>query len=199
MIARLAGLGALLLSLGACTLPSGGTPSIAPPFRGIAADQAGAPRLIVGLEELGFTGVMALVQSRAGYRTYMSADDISVTLNNGMLVATRGFGDDLASTDASQTAAYLASGRTGQVERYHGFYTGGEDVLLRAYVCEITPGQGTTIQTASGPVPVRAVVESCRNPEQAFTNYYYFNASGALVASAQWAGEGLGRLLLQPQ
>ncbi|MGZ9809048.1 YjbF family lipoprotein [Pseudoroseicyclus sp. H15] len=180
------------------SVPSGGTPSIAPPYRGLAADQAGTPKVFVTVEEAGYTGVMALVQSRDGYQTFMSSDDISITLKDNMVVATRGFGDDLASSDASETARLVASGRTGQVERFHGFYSGSEDVELRAYVCDIASAGTISLEGPAGPVAVRHMTETCRNPEQGFVNHYYYSPAGALLASTQWAGDSIGPLTVEP-
>ncbi|WP_373355111.1 YjbF family lipoprotein [Pseudoroseicyclus sp. CXY001] len=191
---------ALALACSACgVLPTGsGTPEIAPPSVGLTAGQLGLPVLNLSLLETGTAGTMALVASRDGYDTYMSSDDISLTLRAGMLIATRGFGGDLASTDASATAAALATGSAGPVERFHGFYTRGEEVALTAFVCTLTWNGAEALQRPGGPVTAQRVTEFCRSPSASFANTFWVDGSGRIVQSVQWAGERIGLVALIP-
>lgn len=181
---------ALLLALAGCSYGSKEA-GLAPPTRGTLAYQAGAPLLSLTVQSTGASAPIALVAARDGYRSFETADGYGLTFDRlGLLTATRGFGGDLAASDISQSADLIASSNAGQVQRYHSFFNSGEDVDLRAYVCDITVigTQGTA----------RHLRESCRNPEQSFTNEYWV-AGGQIVNSRQWAGPGAGYLAFNPR
>lgn len=143
------------------------------------------PLIMVTLEKAGTTQVLAMTGENNGMRTYMTRNEQSVILRNGLLVGTRGLGDDLSVAEASGSAALILSGRSGQADRVMRYYTG--DGLERPLPmrCEVGPGPKAGV-----------TVESCQGLGIDFQNNYILSGGRATV-SRQWIGPALGYITIQ--
>ncbi|KUJ73200.1 hypothetical protein AVO45_15795 [Ruegeria marisrubri] len=154
---------------------------------------AGAPRLQVGFLKSGLAGTMVLEGERDGVRTWLSVDGAALLTRDGMVVAERGFGGGLMSSDVSQPLAAIRSGREGEVTRFHSFLTGNDEIVTRSYKCRIEDRGEKEILVQGKPVATRLMRETCRNTDHEFLNLYWFSrASGRMVQSRQWLGDFLG-------
>ena len=79
--------------------------AITPEFR---AQSGNKPLLIVTSQRVPVSSILTMFAENGGVRTYLSPDQISFSLRNGVLVATRGLGDDLMSADVSDVEPVLA-------------------------------------------------------------------------------------------
>ncbi|WP_347267486.1 YjbF family lipoprotein [Paracoccus sp. (in: a-proteobacteria)] len=143
------------------------------------------PLILVGLENLGRTQVLALTGENAGARTYMTANEQALVLRGGMLAGTRGLGHDLSVAEMSGSAALVRAGRSGQAQRVMRYWTG--DGLERPLPmdCTITPG----------PKP-GVMLESCEGLGAKFQNNYLVQG-GRITVSRQWIGPALGYVTIQ--
>jgi hypothetical protein len=207
MIGRRTFILGLVIMLTACTptrfplvdamLP--GDPSIASPSPRFAQlSREGAPALQVGIEDLDVAGVMRRDVTRNSFETWISQDNATVTLAQGMLVATRGFGGDMMGSDVSMSAAFVLDIRVGQATRFHSFLGGNDQVETRAYICAISSRGPRRLRIGNTVFDTRLMQEDCSNPDQRFTNLYWVDpGSGGIVQSRQWAGAFIGPLALR--
>lgn len=106
-------------------------------------------------------------------RTYVTPDQISLSLRQGVLVSTRGFGYDLLSADVADVLDRLRTGH-GRAIRIHRYLDGENREVLRSYVCDFeTVGAGQ-------------VTERCTGKDNSFVNTYWLDGYGNVAASEQW-------------
>lgn len=142
------------------------------------------PLILVGFESLGRTQVMAMTGQNGAMRTYMTPAEEALILRGGMLVGTRGLGNDLSSVDA-QTETLVRNGQSGSGKRIMRYFSG--DGLERPldFDCAIAPGPKGGVMT-----------ESCEGHGVRFQNSY-MPQSGQLPVSRQWMGPKLGYVTIQ--
>lgn len=140
------------------------------------------PLILVGLESLGTTQVLALTGENGGMRTYMTESEQAVILRGFMLTGTRGLGNDLSVAEASGTAALVGAGRSGTAQRTMRYFSA--DGLERPLVfdCQIGPGPRPGV-----------MVEDCTGHGLSFQNSYLPGAG----VSRQWIGPVLGYATVQ--
>lgn len=159
---------------------------VAPPDPQTMAAEALAvnpgPLILVGMEQLGTTQVLAMTGENRGMRTYMTKNEQSLIMRGFMLTGTRGLGNDLSVAEAEQSAALIAAGRSGSARRVMRYYSG--DGLERPldFQCQVGPGPNAGV-----------MVESCTGHGLKFENSYLPSAG----VSRQWAGPGLGYVTVQ--
>ncbi len=180
-----------LTACGALPLP-GRAPAVDPGFAALA--QAGAPRLQVGLLSQRAGTVVVRDTVRDGYATWVSQDGASLTLNRGMLVATRGLGGDMLGSDVSEPLAIVLQRSPGRVTRFHTFLDGENRPVRRAYICDIEDRGPRELTFGAATLQTRLIGEDCASQDQTFLNLYWIDGTGQIVQSRQWAGDFAGIL-----
>lgn len=143
------------------------------------------PLILVGLERMKTTQVMAMTGENAGMCTYMTKNEQALILRGGMLAGTRGLGHDLSVAEMSGSAALIRAGRSGQAQRVMRYWTG--DGLERPLTLDCTIGGGAK---------PGVIVESCRAGVLEFQNNYMVQG-GRITVSRQWIGPDLGYVTIQ--
>lgn len=142
------------------------------------------PLILVGLENAGRTQVMAMTGQNGAMRTYMTPNQQALILRGGMLIGTRGLGNDMSTTEA-QTEALIRAGRSGSGQRILRYYTGdGLETPLR-FDCTTGPGPNAGV-----------LVEDCTGHGLTFQNSYMVQG-GQITVSRQWGGPALGYFTIQ--
>ncbi|WP_232816522.1 YjbF family lipoprotein [Paracoccus zhejiangensis] len=142
------------------------------------------PLIMAGLETAGRTQVMAMTGQNGAMRTYMTPNEQALILRSGMLVGTRGLGNDMSVTEAS-TEGLIRAGRAGNGQRVIRYYAG--DGLERPLTFNCTVG--------AGPNP-GVMVENCEGLGISFQNSFMVQG-GQIPVSRQWAGPRLGYVTIQ--
>lgn len=154
------------------------------------------PLILVALESMGSTQVLALVGENGGMRTYMTKNEQAVILRGGMLVGTRGLGNDISVLEGEAANALVRGRRAGDAPRIMRIYTGdGRETPMRLN-CRIMPGAREGFTLAGAPSGA-AVSETCTVGGAIIRNDYLVGASGSVAASRQWAGPELGYITIQ--
>lgn len=143
------------------------------------------PLIMAGLESMGTTQVMALTGQNGAMRTYMTPSEQALILRDGMLVGTKGLGNDLSVAEADNSAALIRARRSGQAQRVMRFISGDGVERPLPVNCNIAPG----------PKP-GTMVEDCTGSGVAFQNSYLVQG-GAIPVSRQWVGPALGYVTIQ--
>jgi len=174
--ALVAGL-ALLLAAGcdrvSRTLDLTGTVAAVPP------QPIGPARLRVTLPATGAQAALAPVARNDGVTVWQTLDGITLSFREGVLIATRGLGDDLMSADVDGTLAILR-GTNGAAQYPHiRSYLDGEDrTVFRSFQCR------RDARTEAG--PARRITERCVSPHGGMTNTYWLDQTGEITRSRQW-------------
>lgn len=151
----------------------------------------GAGILMVARENSGQSaGLGLLSRSGGGVQAWSTQDGIALTLRNGMLIGTAGFGPDLFSVDVDPILA-RASGQA--ATRIHRYVDGENHVQVMAFTCVVSIGGGERVEATGGTV----YREACTGRDSQFENRFVFSNSGRLLASRQWAGPALGHFALR--
>ncbi len=136
--------------------------------------------------------------------TWRSVDAVSLSLRApGVLVATRGLGEDLMIADANATAAALARATPGSVARRHRRLDGDLALGSEAYACSLALVGPERIEIAGRLRHTLRFEERCagasgENGQVGFTNLYWRDAARPVLwQSVQWVGPELGHIRLR--
>ena len=160
----------------------------------------GLPVVFVSIPRFG-SGVAAVELTKNGpFRTYMGADQATVTLNNSIVTATRGLLVDLIAQDISIKPKDLFTGdfpKTYSKTQRH--LTGESTLATFQFACALAPLEGTQTLEIFGTIhTVREYAELCRSKTRAFQNNYWIDAKTGIVwKSNQSISKEVGHLTLQ--
>ncbi|MCQ0970662.1 YjbF family lipoprotein [Paracoccus sp. TK19116] len=144
------------------------------------------PLILVGLESAGRTQALAMVGENGDMRTFMTENEQAVILRRGMLVGTKGLGNDLSVAEAGPSMALVLAGRSGQVNRTMRYITGDGLERPLPMTCNIGPGPNPGV-----------MVEDCTGAGGVTFQNSYLASGGAISVSRQWIGPALGYMTIQ--
>lgn len=125
--------------------------------------------------------------------TWLSADQVSITLENGLLVATRGFAQDLMAANVSGVIqALVKSG--GTAVRQMEYLDGLDQISTQVLQCSIASGGAETLNILDKQVSTERFDEVCASNSLAFTNVYWISDAGSIVKSHQLVSQAVGFL-----
>lgn len=154
------------------------------------------PLFFVELPKRGAQSALVPVLGSPRGVTWGTPDGITVTLDDGLVIATRGLGGDLMAVDTGALRQALASG--GQVQRMHDYLNGNDQIERSVYECRVSVGGSERIAIFGRSYDVRRVTEACTggDPDRvgggAFTNLYWVDAQGTIWKSRQWISQFVG-------
>lgn len=141
------------------------------------------PLILVGLEGPGTMQVLAMTGENQGKRTYMTEAMQSFVMRDGMVLGTKGLGNDLNVAEVG-TEGLIRARRSGTgIRLMHALQGDGREHTLQLQ-CTVTP-------------EASRVVEDCRAGALRVQNTYVVGAGGSLPVSRQWLGQGLGYATVQ--
>lgn len=156
------------------------------------------PVMEVVLEDRGITGIVAPYATRRDGRrgtiaTWRNASDSQVVLRDGVLISTRGIGDDLGS--ARVTSVVESINRLAPVSGPRNMFVKGygNETTRIDLECEMESLGQTRIEIVGRGHNVLHLRENCVNPDRSISNDYWVGLSDRTVwQSRQWAGPDLG-------
>lgn len=171
-----------------------------PPLTRAALNTVGKSALEATLERSGIFAYLFIdaVHTRAGpgtVTTWRTEDNITLSLRNGVLIATRGLGGDLLSSEValSPQRPGPASGARAAHVRFGDIETAR--VPLACDVVDLGPAPVTIVEIVH---PTRHVQERCTgagggiDAGQIVNDYWIDSRAGIIWQSRQWAGPGIG-------
>jgi len=134
-----------------------------------------------------------------GKSTWITPDGIGLTFADGLLIATRGLGDDLMGADVRDTAAALQTmlQNGGTSVRIHDYLNGMDQTERMSFQCVVSPAGNTRITIYQRTYPVRKVEENCVTSSGQFTNTYWIEPNGTVRQSKQWISQRIGYIEIQ--
>lgn len=149
-------------------------------------EQVPAPMILMTQRTINGAGIFVLNTEIGNYRVFSSSDDMTVTLEGGVLAETRRLGDDLMSSENGPLPSLLATRSEGDYQRVLRTLDGEGHEISVMYDCRLS-------QTA----PDR-MIENCTTPGRAFKNVYeYIPRTPLLARSEQWLSNDHGHLSIE--
>lgn len=131
-------------------------------------------------------------------QTWQSPDGVGISFDHGVLVATRGMGEDVMSADVSNTIRML-SGQTGDgfYTRFQTYLDGEYQTQFRSFQCQRTGIKRETIQSYGKNRSTTRIEETCYTPDFDVTNIYWRGSDGLIWKSQQWVSPVIKYLVIE--
>ena len=169
------GLGArAAVAAGAITGLSPEPAAQAPAFPTAALAEGPGNVLMVTLLGRNAVAAMTRTGSNNGVDTWRTAKGMTLSFRDGILVASRGLGEDLMGADVDGVLAAILRG-TGTAQRRHSFLDSEDQIQTRDLTCTFTTGAPEVITIATGAVQAAKVTEVCESQAMLFTNLYWLS------------------------
>ena len=146
--------------------------------------------MIVRVANLGLTDHFFLAGQNGDKITWMSENSDSITLVDGIMVGTRGFGDDLMGMEGPTRAVLTRDGA--HHRRLHEELDGLDQIIRREFACEIDVVELADLSAYEKTMSATRLDEECGNRSFVFVNRYWLSEDGALVQSKQLISPGVG-------
>ncbi|MBC7479838.1 MAG: YjbF family lipoprotein, partial [Pseudorhodobacter sp.] len=134
----------------------------------------GQPLILASNASLKFGTLLAPFGGSNGVETWSSTGYQTISLRDGMMVATRGFGQDLMSSVLPSTATIAAA--QGTTTRRYSYLDGADKMQSVDFACQLAPAPPESIEVVAKPYVTRKVTEACSGPKGSFTNEYWFDS-----------------------
>lgn len=187
-------IGSLALSLGGKGQSQAMSPAAIAALRG-ALETSGQPIYAVAVPDLGYANLMAPYGQNGAVQTWASMSYETISMRDGILVATRGFGPDIMTTVTPDIAQVRRA--SGSFARSYYYLDGADQKLLLTYACTFAPSGTETVIVLGKAYGTHRVTESCAGVDSPFVNTYWFDGGGKLRQSDQRLAPGLKPMRLQ--
>lgn len=159
-------------------------------------DDARIPVLFVQLEN-GQNGTLTLYPGEGVGQTWLGADGATITLENGIIKATRGMRRDLMGSKSSMppwSETKIASHYSRQI-----FYLGGDNqIQSKIFSCTLKKAnKRSTITIFDVPFETQEFIETCINNTEKLKNTYFIDQKKIVRKSVQYHGPALGYLTIE--
>jgi len=149
---------------------------------GVVPRPVGPERLRVTLPERNVQAVLGPVSRNGDVTVWQTLDGITLGLRRGLLTGTRGLGDDLMSSDVSNSLGMVhGSAGDGYYPHIRSYLDGEDRTVFRSFQCR-----------REEPHEARRIVETCVSPRRDFTNIYWLDGNGTVFKTRQWVSPAIG-------
>ena len=149
---------------------------------------------LVTIETSGAQGVIAKISTNRVVETWSSLDNKTLSMRDGVVVATRGLGADLMSAAVPQ----LAQLRSSQpFTRSHVTLSGEDKPITSSYFCHPVQNGPKNIVVVERSYATQHITEQCNGPDSGFSNDYWFEIGGKLRRSRQFVSESVGFVVIE--
>jgi hypothetical protein len=157
-----------------------------------------APLQFILLESTGAFAISTIYGTNGSNVTWVSPDKRTMTLDRGMLVATRGFGSDIMSVQDGGAAGLISLRRPGRVEKTYRFLNREEKTNSFDVSCVIAAGDESIVESGEIVAQTRLMTENCTAPGGFdVTNSYWVDDAGRTVQSVQWISGLAGKIIFR--
>ena len=168
----------------------------------LTARNSGAPTYVAGLQskENAYTLFVQQTVNTKGEETWISPDRLSLGMKDGVIIATRGFGNDIYAADVYGTLQALKAGDKNTItEHFITPLSGSSRVERRAFRCQVTKQSREPVPLSSSyTADTDLFYETCRNGQMNFQNLFWVEReTQKIVQSRQWISKETGELALR--
>jgi len=122
--------------------------------------------------------------TRGATTTWISPGKVTLSLENDILVGTRGLGNDLMGADVAGVRNAIRAG-SGSATRVHSYLDGEDKITSLTLECTYTRVGPEQVALTSGPRTLTRTDELCKSAALIFTNTYWM--SGDRVVKSKQA------------
>ena len=160
-------------------------------------DEAKVPVLFVELPS-GQNGTLTPYPGKGIGQTWLGADGATITLDRGVLKASRGMGDDLMGSTSSMPPWSKINKKTGTYSRELAYITGNNRIYKRVFNCNVEKTNSEElIKIWGADFKVAKFVESCFDSSFTFKNVYHVDTRGIIRKSLQYHSKTLGSIIIE--
>lgn len=160
-----------------------------------AIRQLGVPLMRGTVPARGTVGFMGVLDTKGDIVNWQTTGRDGVVLQRGVLLQSRGLGDDLMSARAP-SAGQIIQG-SGTFQRQYIYLDGADQEVRWDYACSFAPAGPETIQIVGLAYATQRVTETCRGAPGVITNQYWIESGGNIRQSVQWISKGVGYMKLE--
>ena len=160
-------------------------------------DMVNIPVLFVELAS-GQNGTLTPYPGQGVWQTWLGADGATITLERGILKASRGMGDDLMGSSSSMPSWANINKKTVSYSRQLDHITGNNEISERIFSCVIKKtSSGDFIKIWDVNFKVDKFEENCSDGSFMFKNTYNIDTQGIVRRSKQYHSKTLGSILIE--
>ncbi|NEX48049.1 YjbF family lipoprotein [Pseudotabrizicola algicola] len=149
------------------------------------------PVMLLTVDSTGQEALIAEIENNRGVETWSTVDDITISLRNGVIVATRGFGADLMA--ASGPNVTRSGGSYGRV---HVLLNGEDNPEQTRFACTLQNAGAKAVEVVEITYQATHMIETCSAPGESFTNDYWITGDQKIRKSRQWISPDLGYITI---
>ena len=157
---------------------------------GISEQSSG--QILLNIFEQRVAVAMVQVGNNGSRVTWVSANGVSLTLDDGVVIATRGLGGDLMGVDTPIKGNGLQT--PSNHPRTHDFLNGLGQIVRREFRCVTSFWKDETLEISEQTFEAKAYREVCEGEEYDFTNTYWMTTDGSIRQSSQWISPEVGQI-----
>lgn len=160
-------------------------------------DSANIPLLFVELKS-GQNGALTPYPGQGIGQTWLGADGATITMEKGILKASRGMGDDLMGSSSSMPAWSEIDAYKETYKRKLIYISGNNKTLKHSFECNIEKSnRKKVIQIWDVNFHVTKFEENCSNSEYEIKNTYYLDDREIVRRASQYHSETLGYIFTE--
>ena len=160
-------------------------------------DKAKIPVLFVELTS-GQNGTLTPYPGQGIGQTWLGADGATLTLQEGVLKASRGLGDDLMGSTSSMPPWSKIKDKEQIYSRALSYITGNNKISKRVFRCDIQKtSSGEIIEIWDINFEVDGFEENCVNSNRSFKNTYHVDNQGIVRRSSQYHSDTIGYIFTE--
>ena len=160
-------------------------------------DAANIPVLFVELES-GQNGTLTPYPGQGIGQTWLGADGATITMDRGILKASRGMGDDLMGSSVSMPAWSKIDNSVKTYRRELSYISGNNKILEHSFECSIEKNdRKEVIKIWDINFFVTKFKENCGNNEFEIKNTYYLDDQEIVRRASQFHSETLGYIFTE--
>lgn len=160
-------------------------------------DKFAIPILFVEMET-GQNGTLTLYPGKGVGQTWLGSDGATITLENGVLKASRGMGDDLMGVDASMPDWEKIQNDGATYFRKTSYLSGNNKIISRNFRCSINyTTEKENLKIWNVDFRVKRYEEICNDFDLKIKNIYYLDDNKRVRSSYQYHSETIGYLRIE--
>ena len=142
------------------------------------------------------TATLVALGSYKNILTWVSADGISVSFLNGILIATRGYSQDLMESQNNDLDTLFSRNKKNRSKKYR--YLNGENQYRElTFICSVVAKKNTPSYLLDMKIETTKFTETCTADTTSHTNEYYVLPNTSIVLkSKQWISEANGSIFI---
>jgi hypothetical protein len=154
-----------------------------------------SPVDLVLVEKAGVQGVIGKLGTSGDVETWASIDNLTLSMRDGMILATRGFAGDLMSAQVPRLSQVMKPGQP--YTRRYGVLSGDDQIMMQQFDCQTARVGAETITIVDLRFATQRITETCVGPTGAHKNDFWVETGGKLRRSRQWIGESIGFVVVE--